>query len=74
MKLTKSKLKEIIREELLNEKYDFNKLAVDLRNARKVIVNITKKAQKSGIPGEQIYSLLINTGKWLEEWMKGIKR
>ena len=68
MKLTKTRLKEIIREELLNEKYDFPKMTKDMKNIRKDIVNLTKMAQKNGISDDQIYSQLVDTGEWIKQW------
>ncbi len=70
MKLTKTRLKEIIREELLNEKYDFPKMTKDMKNIRKDIVNLTKMAQKNGISDDQIYSQLVDTGEWIKQWNK----
>ena len=70
MKITKTQLRQIIREELLNEKYDFPKMTKDMKNIRKDIVNLTKMAQKNGIPDDQIYSQLVDTGEWIKQWSK----
>ena len=71
MKLTKQKLKEIIKEELLNE-YSNANLKKELKNAKDRIKKSITRAEFS-IEPEEIYTQLGEFNDWLTNVVKRLK-
>ncbi len=64
MKLTKNKLKDIVKEELLNEVSDPSNLAIDImRNAEKIKEKYIIKEAKKSFVGKRVYHEQFGYGK-----------